>query len=106
MTDATLFDTDAAHAAHSGAAVVRLRLVYLARLREALGRDGETLNLAAAAPRRGDLIDHLRSRGGAFADELAPGRSFRAAVNHAMAGADAVLADGDEVALFPPVTGG
>jgi molybdopterin synthase sulfur carrier subunit len=33
-------------------------------------------------------------------------KSLRAAVNQAMVGADAAVADGDEVAFFPPVTGG
>jgi molybdopterin synthase sulfur carrier subunit len=90
----------------SPAASVTVELVYLARLREALGAAGETLEIPADAATVAGLLARLRGRGGAFARELAAGRAFRVAVNHAMAGEDAALRDGDEVALFPPVTGG
>jgi molybdopterin synthase sulfur carrier subunit len=52
------------------------------------------------------VLDALRARGGAWAAELAPGRAVRVAVNHAMAKPGDAVRDGDEVALFPPVTGG
>ena len=45
-------------------------------------------------------------RGGAWATELGPGRAVRAAVNHEVASADTPVAPGDELAFFPPVTGG
>ena len=48
----------------------------------------------------------LATRGGAFAAELAPGRAVRIAVNHDLAGPDTPVRPGDEIALFPPVTGG
>ena len=86
---------------------VVVRLVYLARLREALGSSGETLKLPAEAPSTvAGVLAALRARGGAFAAELADGRAVRVAVNHAMAKAPDPVRDGDEVALFPPVTGG
>jgi molybdopterin synthase sulfur carrier subunit len=87
------------------AAAVRIRVVYLARLREALGTAGEVLALEGH-PRIADVIGVLRARGGAFARELGEGRAVRAALNHALAPADAVVRDGDEVAFLPPVTGG
>ncbi len=83
-----------------------VRLVYLARLREAFGRSGETLDLPASAPTVGALMAELASRGGAWTTELAPGKALRIAVNHELARRDTPLAAGDEVALFPPVTGG
>lgn len=89
----------------SRAAAITLNVVYLARLREAFGRAGETLAVAAGATVR-DALDALRARGDPFAYELAPGRAVRVAVNHDVASADRVLRDGDEVALLPPVTGG
>jgi sulfur-carrier protein len=85
---------------------VTVRLVFLARLREAFGSAGESLSLPGSASSVVAIIATLRERGGAFAMELAPGRAVRVAVNHAMVGTDAAVHDGDEVALFPPVTGG
>ena len=87
--------------------VVRLELVYLARLREAFGSSGERLTLPPHdAPTIGTIVDVLRGRGGVWADELAPGRAVRFAVNHRLARRDHPVSDGDEVAIFPPVTGG
>jgi molybdopterin synthase sulfur carrier subunit len=87
------------------ATAIDVRVVYLARLREALGTQGETLALEGQ-PRIADVVDALRGRGGAFARELAEGRAVRIALNHALVASDAVVRDGDEVAFLPPVTGG
>jgi molybdopterin synthase sulfur carrier subunit len=87
--------------------MVRLRLVYLARLREAFSSGGESLEIGAGdAPTLATVVATLRARGGAFERELAPGRAVRFAVNHRLARIDHAVADGDEVAIFPPVTGG
>lgn len=85
---------------------MKLRVLYFARLREALGTAEETLALPAGIDTAGALVDWLRTRGGAWAAELAAGRAWRLAVNQDLAGLDTPLHDGDEVALFPPVTGG
>jgi molybdopterin synthase sulfur carrier subunit len=84
---------------------MKFNVLYLARLREAFGRREEPLELPAGATVR-DLIDTLQSRGGPWATELASGRAVRVAVNQEMSPASTPLSDGDEVALFPPVTGG
>ena len=81
-----------------------LRLLYFARLRERFGVGEE--NLACDSATVADLLAVLRARGGAWAEELAPGRSFRVAVNQDLATPDTPLADAAEVAIFPPVTGG
>ena len=83
-----------------------ISLLYFARLREALGVSSEQVDLPAEVSDVAGLVAWLRNRGGAWEDELAPGRAFRVAVNQDMADADTSLKDGDEVALFPPVTGG
>jgi len=84
-----------------------LHIVYLARLREAFGTTEERLALTGAAPTTvADVVTLLRQRGGAYATELGAGRAVRAAVNHTMVAPDAVVRPGDELALFPPVTGG
>ena len=88
------------------AATASITVVYLARLREALGVATERMAPVASPMTVGALRAALAARGGAWAVELAPERAVRMAVNHAMAGPETVIADGDEVALFPPVTGG
>ena len=83
-----------------------VQVVYLARLREAFAASGESLPLAGDNSTVATIIDTLRARGGAWASELAPGRAVRIAVNQQMASASTRVHAGDEVALFPPVTGG
>ena len=90
----------------SRTSAIVVNLVYLARLREAFGRSGESLTVASTQATVADVLNALRARGEPFANELAPGRAVRVAVNHDLAAADAALRDGDEVALLPPVTGG
>ena len=81
-------------------------VVYFARLREALGHASEQIALPAGVRDLNTLRDLLRKRGGAWAEELADSKPVRAAVNQDMASGDTLIADGDEVAFFPPVTGG
>ena len=84
-----------------------IEVVYLARLREAFGRAGERVALTTDdGATVADVVGQLRARGGVWAAELAAGRAFRIAVNHTMASADTFVRAGDELALFPPVTGG
>lgn len=84
---------------------MNVQVLYFARLREAFGLSAEGLELPADA-RVEDLLDALRARGGVWTVELAAGRAFRVAVNQEVVGANAPLAEGAEVAVFPPVTGG
>ncbi len=83
-----------------------ITLVYLARLREALGVATEQVAPPPELATVRALREWLAARGGAWADELAPGRAVRIAVNHDLAGPDTPIRGGDEIALFPPVTGG
>ena len=83
-----------------------VQLVYLARLRESFGRSGERYELGGQIHTVADLLHALAGRGGAWSIELAPGRAFRVAVNHEVASPDTRVAPGDEIAVFPPVTGG
>ena len=83
-----------------------IKLLYFARLREALGTGHEQLVLPAGVATLGALRAHLSTRGEAWAREMAAGRNLRAAVNQEIADPDTPLKDGDEVAFFPPVTGG
>ena len=83
-----------------------ITVLYFARLRETLGRSSETIALPAAVRDVEGLRALLVARGGEWQQELAPTRPVRAAVNQAMAQGDTQIADGDEIAFFPPVTGG
>jgi molybdopterin synthase sulfur carrier subunit len=85
---------------------VKIRILYFARLREALGLASEQVTLPDDITTTGALLGWLRQRGGDWAEHLAEDRAFRMAVNQDMADGGTVLSEGDEVALFPPVTGG
>ena len=83
---------------------MKLTVRYFASLREALG-PSEVVEMASPAT-VGALRDQLIARGGPHAKVLARGRAVRCALNQAMADESASLAEGAEVAFFPPVTGG
>lgn len=81
------------------------KILYFASLRERLGQNAEEVALPDGIDTVGKLRAHLASRG-AHWDALATGKSLRAAVNQRMAQAETPVLEGDEVAFFPPVTGG
>jgi molybdopterin synthase sulfur carrier subunit len=83
-----------------------IRVCYFASLREQLGVAEEPLELPAGVADLAGLRAWLRGRGGVWAEALAASRPVLCAVNQAMARPDHAVADGDEVAFFPPVTGG
>lgn len=85
---------------------MKARLLYFARLREVFATSQETAEFPPTVTTLADLLDWLRQRGGAWAEELAEGRAYRVAINQDLAERDAVLHENDEVAIFPPVTGG
>jgi molybdopterin synthase sulfur carrier subunit len=81
-------------------------LLYFAGLRETLGCSRENVALPSGAPTVSSLIEQLRNRDPRWSDAFAPGKRFRVAVNKDMADLATPLKPGDEVAFFPPVTGG
>jgi molybdopterin synthase sulfur carrier subunit len=85
---------------------MNIQVLYFAKLREQLGISAETLDLPDGAAMVAMLLDILRARGGIWAETLAAGGSFRVAVNQELAAMTMPLEEGDEVAIFPPVTGG
>ena len=80
-----------------------VKILYFAGLREALGRASENVELPAGIHTVGALRDWLAGQG---RDKLASAKNLRCAVNQDMAGPDAAIRDGDEIAFFPPVTRG
>ncbi|HPB75919.1 MAG TPA: molybdopterin converting factor subunit 1 [Chromatiaceae bacterium] len=83
-----------------------IKLLYFASLRERLDLAEERLTLPPAVSTVAALLDHLRARGGRWAEVLGPGETLLTAVNQELASPQTPVADGDEVAIFPPVTGG
>ncbi len=78
---------------------------YFARFREELATDSEQIE-ATQAETVDALLKTLRTRDGAWARLFAEDQRVMTAVNQEIAERSTPLRDGDEVALFPPVTGG
>ena len=85
---------------------MKLKLLFFAALREQLDLSDESVDFPEAVNDVASLRTHLMQRGDAWQRALAPGRALRVAVNQDMAEASTPLRAGDEVAFFPPVTGG
>jgi sulfur-carrier protein len=83
-----------------------IQVLYFARLRERLGTARESIELPAGVATAAELIAHLCLRGPPWSDALGQGERVMVAVNQALAQPRTSVRDGDEVALFPPVTGG
>lgn len=83
-----------------------IRVLYFAWLRERTGRSEEALPLPEGVGTVGDLLALLRARDAAHAAAFANLRLVRCAVNQDFATPATAIAPGDEVAFFPPVTGG
>ena len=80
-----------------------IRVQYFARYREVLGIDGEQLQQAALGNLE-QLREHLLGRGGVW--QVLAEQNLMCARNQELCSLDTELADGDEVAFFPTVTGG
>ena len=83
-------------------------LLYFAGLRERVGcaREQVALPASAATTTVSSLVESLRSRDGNWTEAFAPGTQWRVAVNQQMADLATPIKPGDEIAFFPPVTGG
>ncbi len=83
-----------------------MKLLYFAWVRQKIGKSEEDVARPANVATVRDLAAHLCALGPGYADALADLSRLRAAVNQEHAGFDMPIGDGDEVAFFPPVTGG
>jgi molybdopterin synthase sulfur carrier subunit len=87
-------------------AVTSISILYFAWVRERVGTGAEVFDLPATVRTVGALVETLKRRGPGFEAAFALPNLVRAAVNQDFAGADMPVQPGDEVAFFPPVTGG
>ena len=85
---------------------MKIKLFYFARLKETLKYSTEDLDLPDDALTVLKLKAYLAKRGDVWGQMLMGKLKIRAAINHELVNDNAPIADGDEVAFFPPVTGG
>ena len=83
-----------------------LTILYFAWLRERTGTSQESVTVPPAVTTVGALMDWLAARSPGHAGAFANRRTIRCAVNQEFADPGARVGPGDEVAFFPPVTGG
>ncbi len=83
-----------------------MQILYFAWLRERIGLAEELVDPPAGTSTVAQLVAWLRSRGASYAEALADTARVRYAVNQEFATPEAVIAPGDEIAFFPPITGG
>jgi len=83
-----------------------VKLLYFAWLKDKTGVAEEQVAPPDDVATVGQLIDWLKQRSPRHAEAFADLAVVRCAVNQDYAKLDAPVRDGDEVAFFPPVTGG
>ncbi len=83
-----------------------LNVLFFARLREELACERMAVEWTAKTAQLDALQEHLCSQGGQHWREVLAQHNIIRAVNQSVVTGDCALADGDEVAFFPPVTGG
>jgi len=83
-----------------------MRLLYFAWLRAKIGTAEEELALPPQVHDVNSLLQWLQSRGPGYAEALKDLSTVRVAINQDYVGPEHLIREGDEVALFPPVTGG
>lgn len=82
-----------------------VRLLFFAWVREQIGTGEQSFEIDAPLP-LSELIAQLRTQSTGHAQALADPARLRAAINQQFSGWDSIVNPEDEVAIFPPVTGG
>lgn len=83
-----------------------MKLLYFAWVRQKIGTAEEEVTPPAEVTDVAGLLDWLKQRGPGYAEALKDARVVKVAVNQEYVRPDHPLKPGDEVAIFPPVTGG
>jgi molybdopterin synthase sulfur carrier subunit len=83
-----------------------LKLVYFARIREAIGHDSEDRELPSEVQTVGDCVVWLATQGGNYATAFSDPSRLRYALDQELVWEETLLEGANELAIFPPVTGG
>ncbi len=83
-----------------------MQMLYFGWVRGKIGIDRETIEMPDGIADVEGLIAWLRGRGAGYAEALGEPLVVRVAVNQELADLDQPVASGDEIAVFPPMTGG
>jgi molybdopterin synthase sulfur carrier subunit len=83
-----------------------MKLLYFASVRQKIGRGEEDIPLPDGVRTIAELMNALRARGNAYAEAFSDSARLRAARNQEHVPFDSSVHDDDEIAFFPPVTGG
>ena len=89
-----------------GQELIHLHMVYFAWVRERIGRAEEELNPPSSVKTIRDLLNWAAQLSTGHALAFSDTRAIRIAINQDHAGLDDPIQPGDEIALFPPVSGG
>lgn len=81
-------------------------IFYFAALREQMGRERETVHLPAPSVTVETLISELRQKDAGMDEVFAASPRIRVAINQTLATFQDTVKPGDELAFFPPMTGG
>ena len=83
-----------------------MKILYFAWMREHTGCAEEEIELPDGVTTVADLVPHIASQSNGHATALRNLKTVRVAVNRTHSGLDTPIKQGDEIAFFPPVTGG
>ena len=83
-----------------------IQVKYFASLRERMSRGEDQLEVFVDQQTVVDVLAQLTLPDGQTLQELSMAETMMLSVNHEMVDRDHVVKDGDEIGIFPPVTGG
>ena len=85
---------------------MKIKLFYFAKMREVLGIDREEIDVESDIKTLAELVAFLKLRGSQWQSIFDMSSSYRMAVNQELVEASHIINANDEVAFFPPITGG